>query len=107
MRISRFRSLFAVVFTASLAAQTTNIGRRPIMGFAEENAAAQSSLEAKFDSYLNPTEMLAWLKRLSARPHHLGSPYNKENADFIASQFRGWGYDTKLEEFHVLFSSTP
>ena len=47
--------------------------------------------------------MLAWLKRLSARPHHLGSPYNKQNADFIASQFKSWGYDTKLEEFHVLF----
>ena len=43
------------------------------------------------------------MKRLSARPHHLGSPYGKENADFIASQFRSWGYDTKLEEFQVLF----
>jgi N-acetylated-alpha-linked acidic dipeptidase len=43
------------------------------------------------------------MKRLSARPHHLGSRYNKENADFIASQFRAWGYETKLEEFEVLF----
>ena len=43
------------------------------------------------------------MKRLSARPHHIGSAYNKENAEFIASQFRSWGYDTKLEEFQVLF----
>ncbi len=43
------------------------------------------------------------MKRLSARPHHLGSPYNKENADFVASLFRSWGYDTKLEQFEVLF----
>jgi N-acetylated-alpha-linked acidic dipeptidase len=43
------------------------------------------------------------MKRLTARPHHLGSAYNKENADFIASQFRSWGYETKIEEFHVLF----
>ncbi len=43
------------------------------------------------------------MKRLSARPHHLGSAYNKENADFIAAQFRSWGYETKLEQFEVLF----
>lgn len=43
------------------------------------------------------------MKRLSARPHHLGSVYNKENADFIAAQFRSWGYETKLEQFEVLF----
>src|SRR5215212_5301494 len=103
MSISLIRSLFAIVFAASLMAQTTNVGRKSILGFAEENVPVQTALETKFDSYLNATEMLSWLKRLSARPHHLGSPYNKENADFIASQFRAWGYDTKLEEFRVLF----
>src|SRR4029453_10030566 len=41
--------------------------------------------------------------RLSARPHHIGSPYGKENAEFIASQFRSWGFDTQIEEFSVLF----
>jgi len=44
-----------------------------------------------------------WKKVLSARPHHLGSPYDKENAEFIASQFKSWGFDTKIEEFQVLF----
>ena len=43
------------------------------------------------------------MKRLSARPHHVGSPYGKENADFIASQFKSWGFDTKIEQFDVLF----
>jgi len=45
------------------------------------------------------------MKRLSARPHHLGSKYGKENAEFIASQFKAWGFDTKIEEFEVLFPS--
>ncbi|HYX42944.1 MAG TPA: transferrin receptor-like dimerization domain-containing protein, partial [Pyrinomonadaceae bacterium] len=44
-----------------------------------------------------------WLKRLSARPHHVGSPYGKENAEFLAAQFRSWGFDTQIEEFSVLF----
>jgi N-acetylated-alpha-linked acidic dipeptidase len=103
MRFFLVRPLLAFAFVASFVAQNTNVARRAILGFADENVRAQTILETKFDSYLNSTEMLSWLKRLSARPHHLGSPYNKENADFIASQFRAWGYETKLEEFRVLF----
>ncbi len=73
------------------------------MGFTPETSGTQRSLEARFDAALMPNNLRDWMKRLSARPHHLGSPYNKENADFIAAQFRLWGYDTKLEQFEVLF----
>src|SRR5262249_44601444 len=31
------------------------------------------------------------------------SPYGKENAEFLAAQFRAWGFDTQIEEFSVLF----
>ena len=74
-----------------------------MLGFSGENDRAQAALEARFDANLRADNLHAWMKRLAARPHHLGSAYNKQNADFIASQFRSWGYDTKLEEFHVLF----
>ena len=74
-----------------------------MLGFSGENGRAQAALEARFDANLRADNLHAWMKRLAARPHHLGSAYNKQNADFIASQFRSWGYDTKLEEFHVLF----
>jgi N-acetylated-alpha-linked acidic dipeptidase len=43
------------------------------------------------------------MQRLTAHPHHLGSPYDKENAEFIAGQLRSWGYETQIEEFEVLF----
>jgi N-acetylated-alpha-linked acidic dipeptidase len=103
MRVYSIRFTVVLLFVSSLLAQNAGVGRAPLLGFSSESSTAQMSLEAKFDTNLNSTEMLAWLKRLSARPHHLGSPYNRENADFIASQFRAWGYDTKLEEFRVLF----
>lgn len=74
-----------------------------MMGFSPANVAAQRQLEARFDASLSPTNLRDWMKRLSARPHHLGSAYNKQNADFIAAQFRSWGYETKLEQFEVLF----
>ncbi len=73
------------------------------MGFSAENSAKQKALETKFDSYLKAENLRTWMKKLSARPHHVGSPYDKENAEFIAAQFKSWGFDTKIEQFDVLF----
>jgi N-acetylated-alpha-linked acidic dipeptidase len=76
-----------------LAAISTNAfaqtGGR-LLGFADKSSADQRSLEAKFDSHLKADNLRDWMKRLTARPHHLGSAYNKENADFIASLFRSF-----------------
>ena len=38
-----------------------------------------------------------------ARPHHVGSPYDKDNAEWILSKFKEWGFDAKIETFNVLF----
>ncbi|MEQ1603671.1 MAG: M28 family metallopeptidase [Pyrinomonadaceae bacterium] len=79
--------------------------RSTFLGFTQSGSAGQRDLERRFDSYLNANNLGEWMKRLSARPHHLGSKYDKENAEFIASQFKAWGFDTKIEEFEVLFPS--
>lgn len=94
------RSLLALVLSVTVLGQSS---APSMLGFSSESARVQASLEARFDSSLRAENLRTWLKRLSARPHQLGSPYNKENADFIAAQFRSWGYDTRLEEFQVLF----
>jgi N-acetylated-alpha-linked acidic dipeptidase len=75
----------------------------PLLGFDAPSAAAERALEASFDASLDPADQRAWLKRLSARPHHVGSPYGKENAEFLASLFRSFGFETRIEEFTVLF----
>jgi N-acetylated-alpha-linked acidic dipeptidase len=87
----------------SITAQTTPSGDRPLLGFDRTSTATERALEARFDAALRREDLREWLKRLSARPHHIGSPYGKENAEFIASQFRAWGFDTQIEEFSVLF----
>src|SRR5436305_9553981 len=43
------------------------------------------------------------MKRLSARPHHVGSAYDKDNAEWILSKFKEWGLDAHIESFDVLF----
>src|SRR5947209_1371090 len=102
--MSRFiaRAFVALLVLYSLVAQTfAQTGS--IMGFADASAAAERAAESKFDSYLNAADLTAWQKRLSARPHHLGSAYDRDNAEFIASLYRSWGYDTQIETFDVLF----
>ena len=76
---------------------------KPLLGMSANGSAAERALESKLDAALDAANLRTWMKRLSARPHPVGSPYGKDNAQFIADQFRSWGYDTKVEEFQVLF----
>ncbi|HEV7922407.1 MAG TPA: transferrin receptor-like dimerization domain-containing protein [Thermoanaerobaculia bacterium] len=95
------RKLSALLFTflaASLPAQPA-----PFFGFSAASAEKERAVEAQFDAKISRDNMRAWMQRLSARPHHLGSAYGKDNAEFLAGLFRSWGYDTKIEQFDVLF----
>jgi N-acetylated-alpha-linked acidic dipeptidase len=93
----RRATALALLFATTLSAQTAP----PIYGF--KDSAKQHALEKRFDEKLSRDNLRDWMKRLTARPHHLGSAYGKENAEFIASLFRSWGYETQLERFDVLF----
>lgn len=100
---SIFRSFALCVLSFSVAAQTTNVSNQPLIGFSAENSSKQKQLEAKFDAGLKAENLREWMKRLSARPHHVGSPYDKDNAEFILSLYKAWGYDAQIETFDVLF----
>ena len=43
------------------------------------------------------------MQRLSARPHHVGSPYDSANAEWLRDQFRSFGWQAEIENFDVLF----
>ncbi len=102
MRQSFLKMFSVFLLTCSVFAQSMP-NDKALMGFSTESSAKQKSLEAKFDDSLKRENLREWLKRLSARPHHVGSPYDKENAEFIASLFKSWGYQTNIEQFDVLF----
>ena len=93
--------VLGLISGAVQAATTTN--NAPLLGFDVARTAQERALEAKFDAALRRENLRDWMKRLSARPHHLGSPYDRTNAEFIAEQFRAWGYETRIEQFDVLF----
>lgn len=74
-----------------------------LSGFDPANAESQREAEKKFDTTLRAANLDLWMKKLSSRPHHLGSTFGKESAEFIRDQFRSWGYDAEIETFYVLF----
>ncbi|MEP6952161.1 MAG: transferrin receptor-like dimerization domain-containing protein [Ginsengibacter sp.] len=76
---------------------------KEITGFYEKNIERQLNLESTFDKNLSKQNIGENIKRLSAKPHNIGSPGSKENADYILSQFEKSGWDAKIETFHVLF----
>ena len=75
----------------------------PLQGFSSNAARAEREWEGKFRSVPSPDNLRDYMKHLSARPHHVGSPYDKENAEWILSRFKEWGWDAHIENFEVLF----
>ncbi len=63
---------------------------------------AQSNLESRFDAVLNPQNLNDWMKHMSSKPHHVGSPWSKQNAEFMAKHFKEWGFETEIETFDVM-----
>ena len=75
----------------------------PLLGYTPEAATSQRELETQFDANLKADELGQWMDVLAAHPHHVGSPWGKKNAEYLAEQFRSWGFETRVEEFSVLF----
>jgi N-acetylated-alpha-linked acidic dipeptidase len=76
---------------------------RTLRGYSDQSAKAELDWEAKMRAVPNPELLREYMKRLSAQPHHVGSDYDKQNAEFIRDKFNSWGLDAKIEEFDVLF----
>jgi len=74
-----------------------------LRGFTAESAKAQREWEAKFRAIPSPDSLREYMRRLSARPHHVGSPYDKDNAEWILAKFKSFGLDAHIETFDVLF----
>src|SRR5436305_14898809 len=77
-------------------------GRR-LTGYSAQTAAVESDWEKKFQAGIVPENIRENMRRLSARPHHVGSAYDKDNAEWMLSRFKDWGFDAKIEVFNALF----
>jgi N-acetylated-alpha-linked acidic dipeptidase len=90
-------------FALILILSATFINAQKIMGFNEANAKSQLDWEKQYDAQLNAKNLDTWMQFLTSHPHHVGSVQGKANAEYMASLFRTWGYQTEIAEYHVLF----
>jgi N-acetylated-alpha-linked acidic dipeptidase len=70
---------------------------------AQTPAGSGDTWEARFRSQEVPENIREYDRRLSARPHHVGSPYDRDNAEWLLGKFKEWGWDASIERFDVLF----
>src|SRR5438045_93994 len=104
MRLPLLRPLVARLLLCTLIpAYAAPPDDKTLTGFDRESTERERALEARFDSLLKKEDLREWMKRLSARPHHVGSAYDRDNAEFLLGLFRSWGYDAQIESFDVLF----
>ncbi len=75
----------------------------PLRGFNAQSSQIERDWEAKFDAIPDPARLRSMMQLLSARPHHVGSPYDKQNAEWILQQYKSFGWDAHIESFDVLF----
>jgi N-acetylated-alpha-linked acidic dipeptidase len=76
---------------------------QPLYGYSAESSRVERQWEEKLRAIPSPDNLRAYLQRLSARPHNVGSPYDKDNAEWIALKFKEFGLDTQIESFSVLY----
>jgi N-acetylated-alpha-linked acidic dipeptidase len=96
------RSALALFIAFALSAQAADPAH-PLRGYSPQSSASEIQWEQKFKEIPQQDRLRENMRRLSARPHHVGSPYDKDNAEWIAAQLKSWGLDVQIETFDTLF----
>ncbi|HKN35023.1 MAG TPA: M28 family metallopeptidase [Terriglobales bacterium] len=89
--------LFCLTLSASIG------GDKALSGYSADSARAEREWETKFRAIPNADSQREYMKRLSARPHNVGTPYDKDNAEWLLAKMKAWGLDAHIENFDVLF----
>ena len=100
MKMTPHLASLALLFGVALAPAAD----APVLrGYSPESAHAEHDWEVIFRATPSAQNLHDYMQRLSARPHHVGSPYDKDNAEWILAKFKEWGLDAHIETFEVLF----
>ncbi|MEI9972710.1 MAG: hypothetical protein WDO73_12015 [Ignavibacteriota bacterium] len=93
--------LLALYLCAPAAFSADTVG--PLRGYSNDSAKTERDWEVKFRAVPDPSNLRAYMERLSKRPHHVGSAYDKDNAEWLLAKLKEFGLDAKIESFDVLF----
>ena len=102
MQLAKRTGLAILVLTLLQSGSAAN-SSESMDGYSPAHAAVERDWEVKFRNLPDPKVMRDSMQHLSARPHNVGSPYDKQNAEWILSKFQEYGFDAHVETFEVLF----
>jgi N-acetylated-alpha-linked acidic dipeptidase len=74
-----------------------------LIGIVTMVGAQSPASDETFRVLIDAKNIGEYMRVMSARPHHLGSPYGKQNAEWILARFKDWGWDARIESYDVLF----
>jgi N-acetylated-alpha-linked acidic dipeptidase len=97
------RFFFAVLLALLPLLTITAAEPNNFFGYLPSSSQAERDWETKFRALPDSALQREYMQRLSARPHHVGSAYDKDNAEWILAKFKEWGLDAHIETFNVLF----
>ena len=92
----------AVACLFALTVHAVDVGT-DLRGYTPGNSITEVQWEQKFRDIPQRDNIRENMRRLSARPHHVGSPYDKDNAEWILAQLKSYGLDAQIETFSTLF----
>ena len=95
--------ILVLTLLSSLTSSATLDNDQPLTGYSTEGTRVERDWEGKFRAIPSPDNQRDYMKRLTARPHHVGSPYDKDNAEWMLAKMKEWGLDAHIENFDVLF----
>jgi N-acetylated-alpha-linked acidic dipeptidase len=104
--MNRTTAIAATLFLSfSLAPVGSHVAadEQPLFGYSAESSRTERQWEEKLRAIPSPDNLRAYMQKLSAHPHHVGSQADKDNAEWIAAKFKEFGLDTHIEQFDVLF----
>ncbi|MEO8193988.1 MAG: transferrin receptor-like dimerization domain-containing protein [Gemmatimonadales bacterium] len=96
-------ALTMLLSATGIAATPITAEHEVLRGFTPESSKRELEWEARFKAIPQPSLMRDAMKLLAARPHHVGSAYGKQNAEWVRDQFRSYGWQAEIEHFDVLF----
>jgi len=76
---------------------------QPLLGYSAESSRTERQWEDKLRAIPSTDNLRSYMQHLSAHPHNVGTPHDKEYAEWIAGKFKEFGLDTHIEEFDVLY----
>jgi N-acetylated-alpha-linked acidic dipeptidase len=96
-------SALALTLASAYKIVQVSAADQTLAGYSSESSRAERQWEEKLREIPSPDNLRAYMQHLSARPHNVGTAYDKENAEWIAAKFKDFGLDTHIEQFDVLY----